>query len=58
MVLQAFPAGLFELASSFNENESASIENNDKNIMDENEQWLKLGNVATKNAINIEISIK
>ena len=47
MVLQAFPAGLVELATNFNEdnNENTNVR---YNIMGENRIWLNLNKVTTK----------
>ena len=47
MVAQAFPAGLVELASTFNEDNNVDI-NTRYNIMGENGQWHNLNKVTTK----------
>ena len=47
MVAQAFPAGLVELASTFNEDNNVDI-NAGYNIMGENGNWLKLNKITTK----------
>ena len=47
MVLQAFPAGLVELASTFNEDNNMGT-GAEHNIMGENQNWLNLNKVTTK----------
>ena len=47
MVTQAFPAGLVELASNFNEDSNVDI-NTGYNIMSESGAWLNLNKVSTK----------
>ena len=47
MVIQAFPVGLRELASSFNEDEDAGM-TGEKYILGEGGRWLKLSKVTTK----------
>ena len=47
MVLKAFPAGLVELASNFNEDNNADI-NAGYIIMGENKNWLDLNKITTK----------
>ena len=47
MVLQAFPAGLVELASTFNEDSNINI-NTGYSIMGENRNWIDLSKVTTK----------
>ena len=47
MVAQAFPAGLIELASSYNEYNNAQV-NSVYNIMGENNNWLDLNKVTAK----------
>ena len=47
MVLQAFPAGLVELASNFNEDNNVTTDVR-YNIMGENKNWLNLNKVTTK----------
>jgi hypothetical protein len=47
MVTQAFPVGLRELASSFNEDEDAGM-TGEKYILGEGGRWLKLNKVTTK----------
>ena len=47
MVTQAFPVGLRELASSFNEDEDEGM-TGEKYILCERGRWLKLNKVTTK----------
>ena len=47
MVTQAFPAGLVELASNFNEDNNVEINAGD-NIMGKNGKWLNLNKITTK----------
>ena len=47
MVLKAFPVGLVELASSYNEDNNADI-NAGYIIMGENKNWLDLNKITTK----------
>ena len=47
MVLQAFPVGLVELASTFNENDNVEM-NAGYIIMGKNKNWLDLNKITTK----------